>query len=47
MEAAIEQIKQKRYTGVLKEFSGDVIMVGINYDKKSKRHECEIERLIK
>lgn len=45
VEAAIEQIKQKRYTGALKQFSGEVIMVGINYDKKSKRHECEIEKI--
>lgn len=45
VEAAIRQIKQKRYTGALKEFSGEVIMVGINYDKKSKRHECEIEKI--
>lgn len=45
VEGALIQIKEKRYTGVLKEFSGEIIMVGINYDRKSKRHECEIEKV--
>lgn len=44
IEGAIAQIKERRYMGVLKEFSGEIIMVGINYDKKSKRHECAIEK---
>lgn len=44
-EGAIRQIKEKRYDGVLKEYGGEVILVGINYDRGSKKHECVIERL--
>ena len=43
-ESAIEQIKEKQYTDCLKDYSGDVLLVGINYDKESKRHSCKIER---
>lgn len=28
----------------LMEYSGEVVFVGINYDKETKRHECVIER---
>ena len=45
--AAITQIKDKNYPAVLKDYSGEVIMVGINYDEKSKEHSCIIERVIK
>lgn len=38
--SAIRQIKEKRYHGVLKEYSGKVLLVGINYnmDGKNKKH---------
>jgi len=42
---AIRQIKEKRYAGVLTDFADEVLLVGINYSKKSKKHECVIERL--
>ena len=42
-ESAIEQIKEKRYIDCLKDYSGDVLLVGINYDKESKKHSCKIE----
>lgn len=35
-EGAIAQIKEKRYAGALEEYRGNLILVGINYDKKSK-----------
>lgn len=44
-DTAIKQIHEKRYAGVLKDFAGEVVLVGINYDKDSKRHQCEIERM--
>jgi len=28
------------------EYIGSVLLVGINYDKKTKKHECVIERLL-
>ncbi len=43
-EAAIEQIKEKRYGEALKEYAGDVVLVGINYNKETKLHDCVIER---
>ena len=42
--SAISQIKDKNYKGTVSEYTGDIILVGINYDKKSKRHSCKIER---
>ena len=38
------QIKDKNYKGIVSEYTGDIILVGINYDRKSKRHSCKIER---
>ncbi len=43
-ESAIEQIKEKQYMDCLKNYSGDVLLVGINYDKESKKHSCKIEK---
>ncbi len=43
-DAAIRQIKEKRYEGTLKKYFGNLIMVGINYDKGTKKHTCLIER---
>lgn len=42
-EKAVEQIRSKNYTDCLKDYSGEVLLVGINYDKKSKKHTCKIE----
>ncbi|MCC8080680.1 MAG: ATP-binding protein [Lachnospiraceae bacterium] len=44
-DTAINQIKEKRYDGKLKEYFGNLIMVGINYDKDTKKHTCLIERV--
>ena len=41
---AIEQIKEKRYVQSLEEYRGNLLLVGINYDKKTKEHECVIEK---
>lgn len=38
------QIKEKRYTDSLLDYVGDVVLVGINYDKRTKQHQCCIER---
>lgn len=40
---AIAQIKEKKYVKALEGYSGRVLLVGINYDKKSKKHQCIIE----
>jgi predicted HTH transcriptional regulator len=46
-ETAITQIKDKRYTDSLLDYVGEVVLVGVNYDKRSKRHQCSIERVAK
>lgn len=37
------KIKDKNYCKALEGFSGKVLLVGINYDKATKIHECVIE----
>ncbi len=46
-KGAIKQIKEKQYIDALRGYTGDIILVGINYDKKTKKHKCEIERGLK
>ena len=43
-ETAINQIKGKRYTDSLLDYVGEVVLVGVNYDKESKKHQCVIEK---
>ena len=40
---ALEQIKEKNYGSALKEYQGKLLLVGINYNRKTKKHECAIE----
>ena len=44
---AIEQIKEKQYGNALKDYQGNLLLVGINYNKKTKKHECVIEAMQK
>lgn len=46
-EGAIEQIKKKQYVDCLNNYSGEILLVGINYDKNDKRHTCKIEKITK
>lgn len=41
---AIKQIKEKQYIDALSGYKGDLILAGINYDKKTKKHTCQIEK---
>ena len=43
-QGAIQQIKDKQYPEVLKDYEGNLLLVGINYDRADKKHECIIER---
>lgn len=43
-ETAIKQIKDKNYPDVVKQYTGDILLVGISYEKKTKQHECTIEK---
>ena len=40
---AIAQIKNKKYVETLDEYKGNLLLVGINYDKATKKHQCLIE----
>ena len=42
-EGAISQIREKKYVDSLKNYNGKILLVGINYNKTSKKHECIIE----
>ena len=42
-DSAIKQIKENRYAGKLNGYGNEILLVGINYDKDSKKHECVIE----
>ena len=44
-DTAIKQIKRQEYVKSLQHYIGDVILVGINYDKCSKLHTCRIEKI--
>lgn len=44
VQGAICQIKYKQYAGALEEYADNLLMVGINYDKTNKKHECVIEK---
>ena len=44
-EGAIAQIKEKRYIEALKEYKGNLLLVGINYDKVTKQHTCKIKEV--
>ncbi|WP_418966897.1 AAA family ATPase [Butyribacter intestini] len=46
-KTAMQQIKDKKYTESLSDYTGNILMVGINYDKSGKKHECIIEKYSK
>ena len=43
-ETAISQIKRKNYPASLADYTDNLLLVGINYDKKTKTHTCIIEK---
>ena len=44
-DTAIDQIKRKQYPAKIAEYTGDILLVGVNYDKETKQHTCKIERI--
>ena len=44
---AIKQIKEKCYGNALRDYTGTLLLVGINYNKSTKKHECVIESVQK
>lgn len=45
-DTAIKQIKAKNYQGALKDYQNQILLVGISYDRKSKKHTCVIEEVM-
>lgn len=43
-EGAIEQIRNRKYPEGIREYGGDILLVGISYNVKDKKHECRIEK---
>ena len=47
-ESAIEQIRDRRYPRAVSGYGGEILLVGISYDRESpageRRHQCRIER---
>lgn len=44
MSTALQQIKDKQYVQSLQSYTGEILLVGISYDKKTKEHSCVIEK---
>ncbi len=43
-DGALAQIREKKYADSLKDYKGNLLLAGINYDKKTKKHDCVIEQ---
>ena len=41
--SALQQIKDRKYPDSIQDYTGDILLVGINYSKKDKKHECVIK----
>ena len=46
-DSAIGQILRKQYPEKIAQYNGELLLVGISYDKKQKTHQCQIERILK
>ena len=44
VKTAIDQIKEKKYPKGLEKYKENLLIVGISYDKKTKKHICHIEK---
>lgn len=43
-DAAIDQIKRRQYPAKVVEYTDNLLLVGINYNRETKQHTCHIER---
>ena len=41
--AAIDQILRRDYPAKVREYTGHILLVGINYDRRTKTHTCQIQ----
>lgn len=45
-ESAIAQIKEKKYVKALGDYKGNLLIVGVNYNRENKKHDCVIEEYV-
>ena len=43
-QTAMKQIKEKKYPASIEKYTGEILLVAINYDRKTKEHQCMIEK---
>ena len=46
-ESALNQIKEKKYFSSLDNYNGEILLIAVNYDENTKKHECKIEKISK
>ncbi len=46
VKTAIDQIQEKKYPKGLEKWKNHLLLVGISYDRKTKKHSCHIEEII-
>ena len=44
-DTAISQIHRRQYPEKVRDYANHLLLVGINYDKDTKQHTCQIERI--
>ena len=47
VDTAMNQIKERKYPNSFKEYEGNILLVAVSYDKKTKKHCCVIEKHLK
>lgn len=47
VDSALDQIKEKKYPESLLQYTGNIMLIGISYDKKTKEHLCSIKEFKK
>ena len=43
-DAAIQQIREKKYPMIFRNYPGEVLLIGLTYLKNGGEHSCRIER---
>ncbi|MBR4320331.1 MAG: hypothetical protein IKP69_09845 [Oscillospiraceae bacterium] len=44
-DSAIEQVQNEHCPAVLENYFGEIVLVGITYTEKDKKHTCKIEKI--
>lgn len=43
-DGVIEQIKERKYPEIFEGYGSEILLVGISYDGRTKKHDCLIEK---